>query len=155
MQLDNILCPIDFSAASNAALEQATRLAKQHGSRIHLLHVYEMIFTDGYIEGMIPVPAGPDNDVLTRQLEQLRPADVESVCELTQGFPAGSIVAYANQHSIDLIVLGTHARTGWSRLVMGSVTESVMREAPCPVLVVHEPSEPTEQAPANDVTIAI
>ena len=155
MKFKNILCPTDFSAASNVALQQATRLAAQHGAQLHLLHVYELVFTDGYIEGMIPVPAGPDNDVLNRQLEKLKPSDVDTTCELVQGLPAGSIVAYAHEHDVDLIVLGTHARTGWSRLVMGSVTESVMRAAPCPVLVVHEPAHPTEEAPPSDVTIAV
>ena len=140
MKINNIVCPVDFSTLSDAAIDHASTLARRHGAVLHFIHVYEPVFADGYIEGMPVQPPPADVESLRGQLQAIRPT-----CETTGyhhelifGFPGGSIVGYAQTHQADLIVMGTHGRSGPSRLIMGSVAETVMRAASCPVLVVHE-----------------
>jgi nucleotide-binding universal stress UspA family protein len=85
-------------------------------------------------------PAPADLEPLRERVEAIRPAgdgDLEYDHDLIFGFPGGSIVGYAASNHIDLIVMGTHGRSGASRLLMGSVAEAVVRSAGCPVLTVH------------------
>lgn len=144
MQISNILCPIDFSPLSDIALEHASALARQFDATLHFIHVYEPVFADGYMEGMSPAPPAPaDLEPIKQRLESLCPSgkgDVQIECrhDLIFGFPAGSLVGYAAANDIDLIVMGTHGRSGASRLLLGSVAEAVVRAASCPVLTVHE-----------------
>ena len=142
MKINSILCPTDFSKSSDAAVVTASKLARRHGAKMHLVHVYEPIFADGYMEGMPMQPPPADLDSLRERLQAIRPPEVgdtiECHHELIFGFPGGSLVAYAATNEIDLIVMGTHGRSGPSRLLLGSVTEAVMRAASCPVLVVHD-----------------
>jgi nucleotide-binding universal stress UspA family protein len=141
MKVNSILCPIDFSKTSDAAVVSASKLARRYGAKLHLVHVYEPVFADGYMEGMPMQPPPADLDAIRARLEAIRPAGGETIeChhELIFGFPGGSIVGYAASNDIDLIVMGTHGRSGPSRLLMGSVAEAVMRAASCPVLVVHD-----------------
>src|SRR5213079_2794564 len=85
--------------------------------------------------------AGGDRRYWRSQLEQVRPGnpDIPVYHVLLDGDPAAEIARYAADAGIDVIVIGTHGRTGVDRLVMGSVAEKVMREAPCSVLVVKLP----------------
>ena len=141
MKIEHILCPTDFSKTSDAAIEKATALARRHDATLHLIHVYEPVFADGYMEGMPTEPKPADLEAVRTHLEDLQPPGDNAVkCrhELVFGFPGGSIVGYAKTNKVDLIVMGTHGRSGPSRLLMGSVAEAVMRAARCPVLVVHE-----------------
>ncbi len=143
-----ILCPVDFSDASKAALETAADLAKRQGAALTLLHAY-------------PVPGYtvPDGSFVasSKMLEELAEAasthleewrkdavalGVPGVQAVTAvGEPAAEIVAAAKERSADLVVLGTHGRTGLTHALMGSVAERVVRRARCPVLTVH----PTEK----------
>jgi nucleotide-binding universal stress UspA family protein len=94
-------------------------------------------------------------DYWRRQLEQIRPVDpgirVEHV--LLEGDPAREIVCYSRDHGIDLVVMGTHGRTGLERMLMGSVAEKVLRGASCSVLVVKMPGERKVVTP--DVEVAV
>jgi type II secretory ATPase GspE/PulE/Tfp pilus assembly ATPase PilB-like protein/nucleotide-binding universal stress UspA family protein len=128
-----ILVATDFSACSAAAVAHASRVALESGGRLHVLHV------------LAPRGQSPDTlaDERRRALEwlaQCLPAETElalhSVKDVVVGPPAAAIVAYAREHGIDLVVLGTHGRTGLARLALGSVAQRVLRDAPCEVSVV-------------------
>jgi nucleotide-binding universal stress UspA family protein len=136
IQIKRILYPTDFSTYSNQAYFHAVRLAENSGARLTILFVY----TPGgqpEEEGV----AGGDRQHWKNQLQQVRPTNPNIPIDhvFLEGDPASEIVRYAADAGIDLIVLGTHGRTGVERLLMGSVAEKVMREAPCSVLVVKLP----------------
>ncbi len=140
MKITNILCPVDFSDASDAALLHASALARNYAAKLHFVYVYEPHFVDSDIAGMPMQPVAADLEPIRQRLEALRPSFDGIPCchKLLFGFPGGSLVAYATGHDIDLIVMSTHGRTGASRLLLGSVAEAVVRSAPCPVLTVRD-----------------
>jgi nucleotide-binding universal stress UspA family protein len=125
-----ILFATDFSLSSEVAARVARDYARHFGARLHILHV---------------VWAGTDPmmpPLLGRLAEELG-IDVPVVTAVESGTPAAQIVRYAERHGIDLIVVGTHGRTGVTRALLGSVAERVVRTAPCPVLAVaREPRGP-------------
>jgi nucleotide-binding universal stress UspA family protein len=85
----------------------------------------------------------PDSERILKMLEDVKPSDpsVGFTHRLTMGDPAGEIVRIAEEEQATMIVLGTHGRTGMTRLLMGSVAEAVVRRAPCPVLVYRETAD--------------
>lgn len=124
-----ILYPTDFSSFSTQAYFHALALAENHNASLTITYAF--------------TPEGGREDEETRrrcreQLEQIRPMNPKIPVQhvFLEGDPASEITQYAAEAGIDLIVLGTHGRTGVERLLMGSVAERVMREAPCSVLVV-------------------
>jgi nucleotide-binding universal stress UspA family protein len=141
--ITRILVPVDFSAHSDRALRYAARLAGQVGASVELLHVVEDITYGAFSE--VYVPNMPDlvqemvnNGVqrLTSLKTALFPpgADVETAVFV--GRPSSAIVDHAKAGGFDLIVMGTHGRTGLSHIFMGSVAERVVRTASCAVLTV-------------------
>jgi nucleotide-binding universal stress UspA family protein len=146
--LKNILVATDFGEASDAALVYGRALARTFGARLHVLHVCENIFTRG-IGGESYIAVLPDlqkdvEDAARKQLHELvldNDPDAPSVkpALATSNTPAMSIVEYARDEQIDLIVMGTHGRGAVAHLLMGSVAERVVRTAPCPVLTVRCP----------------
>jgi nucleotide-binding universal stress UspA family protein len=139
-----ICCAIDFGAPSRVALERAADLAKRFDAELTLVHVL-----------VPPPPAASDVLVSSRGVmaaeaeenEEMLPvwrADAErrigrSVhARLLSGDAATEIVKHARGERFDLVVIGTHGRTGIPHLVLGSVAERVARQCPCPVLVVHD-----------------
>jgi nucleotide-binding universal stress UspA family protein len=143
-----ILHPTDFSEYSQAAFQLACTLAHDHGARLILLHVATppALVTYGELDRALERPSGYRR-VLEQGLEKLQPPDSGTAVErrLEEGDPTAEILRLASEANCDLIVLGTHGRTGLSRLLMGSVAEQVVRRARCPVLTV---KMPTPQAPA-------
>ncbi len=135
MKLRTIIYPTDFSSASDGGLALATALARDSGARLLVTHVSEPPLAYGGGELYYGIPE-PDDDEQRRMLGQLQPPDVNVSYEhrLLQGEPAAAIVELAEKEDADLIVMGTHGRTGLARLLMGSVAEVVVRRAPCPVL---------------------
>ena len=137
IRIEHILCPVDFSEFSSRALHHAGALAYRHGARLTVLHVVpNRPFTD------LPLPALTDDE--RRQLtDQVRrfgadlPAEV-SPDILVREAPVVSreILSQAKAIPADLLVIGSHGRSGFERFLLGSVTEKVMRSAPCPTLVV-------------------
>jgi nucleotide-binding universal stress UspA family protein len=116
-----ILFPTDFSTVSRHAATTAGDIARHFGARVHVLHVSRPgEERAGMLEGAV-ADLGPRVHAITR------PA---------VGSPARTIVQYAAQAKIDLIVMGTHGRTGFSHALLGSVTEAVVRLARCRVLTV-------------------
>ncbi len=145
MNVERILCPIDFSAGSEAALAYASTLAKESGAELHLVYVYEetIAYTEGLGSYVPPADLEPDKE----RLKNTRPTtDVPCRHEFIIGHPADALVDYATNNHIDLIVMGTHGRTGLSRLLMGSVAEAIVRRAPCPVLTMKRPAREMQQA---------
>jgi nucleotide-binding universal stress UspA family protein len=155
LPISTILHPTDFSPLSEEALRLAYFLAKDHGARLIVLHVREIPVAVYGEFGYVPVE--PENDdAIREQLSRVRPAQstprVEHV--LRSGNPAEEIVRIANETPCDLIVMGTHGRTGFARMLMGSVAENVMRKAPCPVLTIKMPFHPTGELAKAPVDLA-
>jgi nucleotide-binding universal stress UspA family protein len=142
--ITRILVPTDFSAASDAALEFAKTIARTFGASLHLLHVFEDPVAAGFTEVYAPLPSDTRaallEDAHTQLANRLSAEDRDrfrATTEVVSGLSAMAIIEYAQDQHIDLIVIGTHGRTGLSHLLMGSVAERVVRLAPCPVLTVH------------------
>lgn len=140
MHAKKILFPTDFSTLSDAALQYATTLARDMGAKLVIVHIEEPPAAYGAGEMYYGIP-DPDTAALTKMLDVVRPADAAVPFEhrLVTGEPATEIVELAKEEGVDLIVMGTHGRTGLGRLLMGSVAESVVRRAPCPVFTFKEP----------------
>lgn len=139
MNYKKILFATDFSPASEAALQYATSLARDSGATLLITHVEEIPMP--YIGGEMyfAQPEYP-NPEIRRMLEAVVPHDrsVRYEHKLIMGTAADDIVRVADEENVDLIVIGTHGRTGLKRVLMGSVAESVMRLATCPVLTIKE-----------------
>jgi len=142
MTAKTILFPTDFSTASDAALVHAEVLARQSDARLLILHIEEPPLAYGGGELYYGLPE-PSSERILQMLEDVRPSDPTLPFEhrLVMGDPAAEIVAVAQAEQAELVVMGTHGRTGFSRLLMGSVAESVVRHAPCPVLIYRERAE--------------
>ncbi len=144
-----ILCPVDFTDVSRVASDYAASLASQWDGTMTLVHVFDPQHhpNDDAIDAAETITTPELMDVGVREiqpkLERYRAelngghgGDVETV--VLHGSAPEQIVQYAREHGCDMIVMGTHGRTGLKRLVARSVTDGVVRHAPCPVLVVHE-----------------
>ena len=138
----NILAPTDFSEVSNTAVVYAAKLASAMNASLHLNHVMSDPVSGSWAvesAGMghtLEQSAREGREKLAKLLtaEERGTLDVESYVGF--GSPADQIVDYAEKHSIDLIVMGTHGRAGVEKMWLGSITEKVLRKAHCPVLVV-------------------
>jgi len=143
-----ICCPIDFSDASRAAMEVAADLARRGGGELVLLHAYPIpgyTFPDGSVVAS-PRMMQELADGAERHLEEGK-KDAEALgARVTTakaiGEPASEIVAFAEEQRADIVVLGTHGRTGLEHALMGSIAERVVRKAHCPVLTVRPPRPP-------------
>jgi universal stress protein A len=131
--LHEILAPTDFSEHSRQALEAAISLSQHFHARLHVFHVMRDASEQNESEGELAA--------LTKPVE-----GVEFVKAAAVGAAAPEIVDYAQRQNIDLIVMSTHGRSGLARVLMGSVAEAVVRDAPCQVLTigpkVHAVEEP-------------
>lgn len=147
MNVKKILFPTDFSHTGDAALNLATSLARDNGATLLIAHVEEppVAYGGGEMYYGIPDPATED---LKRMLQEIKPTDPAVPFEhhMVTGDPSAAIARLAEEEGADLIVMGTHGRTGISRMVMGSVAEAVVRRAPCPVLTFKKPHTDTEKA---------
>jgi len=151
MKVKNILVPVDYSDSGDAAMAYAVSLAKEYDAEMHLVHVYEQPFAyvDAGFSGT-PIPADiPPADLTEEEakLELVTPTEDIKLCrKFIIGSPADDLVNYAKENEIDLVVMGTHGRTGLSRLLMGSVAEGVVRRSPCPVLTIKQPTETLQES---------
>ena len=148
MSVKKILFPTDFSPASEAVLRHATALARGNNAQVLILHVEEPPLAYG--GGELFYGVGEINtDALQKMLEKIVPPDpaVPVTRRIVMGDPATEIPRIAKEENVDLIVMGTHGRTGLSRLLMGSVAELVVRRAHCAVLTVRQPDSTPEIDP--------
>jgi nucleotide-binding universal stress UspA family protein len=132
----HILCPVDFSEYSANAVNHAIGLARWYDARLTLLHVVQTV-------GVVDLPPLPLQDAERRKLDERLRAMCPSAPGVTVEYrlhegadPPEGILAHAQAERADLLVVGSHGRTGFGRLLLGSVTEKVLRRAPCPVMVV-------------------
>jgi universal stress protein A len=140
LKYTNILCAFDFDGNSTAALLLASALAMESNATLHILHIARVPTQDMDV----PLPFDPDPRWVKEARAKLEliakdalKTGVKYVIDVRTGVPDIDIVQAAHELGVDLIVMVTHGRKGLERLVMGSVTEHVVREAPCPVLVLH------------------
>jgi universal stress protein A len=133
-----ILVPVDFSETARAACDWACSLAAEHGAEVLLLHVFPPAAAFDPTGALLPEPPG-HREKLREKLRRFCPPDpaVRVSHWLDEGDPAGAILRLAALLGCDLVVMGTHGRTGLSRLLLGSVAEQVLRRAGCPVLTVN------------------
>ncbi len=143
--INSILAPTDFSKHAEGALRYACGLATRLGATLHLLHILPDVV----------VPVGPDPSLIAavppeyyKETEQQSRAALESliqpdwprpahvVCDVKWGDPVNGVVSYAEDHAVDMVVIATHGRSGLSHVLLGSVAERIVREAPCPVLTI-------------------
>jgi len=139
LPIHTILHPTDFSDRSALALPVASALARDYGARLVVLHVAAPPAV-AYTEGVF-VPEDHEAALAEarRQLELLQAPGVAAERRFEEGDPVAGILRVAEEIHSDLIVMGTHGRTGLGRLFMGSVAEQVLRKAPCPVLTLKAP----------------
>jgi nucleotide-binding universal stress UspA family protein len=138
MVVRSILVPTDFSPPSDAALHYATQMALELGARLYLMHVPGKTgehFEANYPLGRFETATHErlSSFLTNEEVELLRPEYA-----LRVGVPAEEIVRYADVCDVDLIIMGTHGRSGIAHVLIGSVAEQVARAAPCPVLLVRE-----------------
>jgi nucleotide-binding universal stress UspA family protein len=136
VKAEKILVATDFSPASRLAFEAASRLARQTGAKLIVLHVEQGQPRLGPAYYDIPDPGIGE---IARKLAALRPPfpDVAVEHRIEAGDPATEILRIAAEDSVDSLVAGSQNRSGMSRLVLGSVATSLLRKAPCAVLVCH------------------
>jgi universal stress protein A len=146
LAINNILFPTDFSERSEAAFHVARALARDHRAALTVLHVRDVPVAVFAEFGAIPPPELPSRAEVMDRLTEFEPPDESVAVEylVADGLPAEEIVRVAEERGCDLIVMGTHGRTGLSRLVLGSVAAEVMRRAPCPVLTLRSPMPAAE-----------
>lgn len=142
MNAKKYIFPTDFSDSSDAALTTATALARDAGATLIIAHVEEPPLAYGGGDMYFGV-ADSVTEQLQKRLEAVVPTDpaVPFQHRLVTGDPGWEIVRLAEQEGADLIVIGSHGRTGLARMLMGSVAEAVVRRAGCPVLTVKQPHQ--------------
>lgn len=159
-----ILCPIDFSEASRHALDQAMVIARFFNARVTVLHVHSQAYLPVPAYGMLTdvgtLTLSPDDTARLRQdVEQFvapaRAAGPEMSIVVEPGTPVSHILAHAKTLPADLVVIGTHGVSGFERLVLGSVTEKVLRKATCPVLTVPPRAEGSAAVPFKHLLCAV
>ena len=143
IRLQRILLPTDFSNYSAAATKYACELATKFDAELHLLHTLEVHpgSTPDFGMGLalpkyINESRAAAEKALAGVLDPQWSAGRTVIQAVVEGSPKVEIIRYARKHDIDLIVLSTHGRTGLPHVIMGSVAETVVRTAPCPVLTV-------------------
>lgn len=145
---DRILIPTDGSDPAKPAVETALNLAEVHDATLHVLYIVDQPTS---VSGMGEGFSGLD-DLLnalekrgqqaTKEIvDQAREQNLETITAVRRGEPHDDILSYAEDHEIDVIVMGTHGRTGVKRALLGSVTENVVRHSEIPVLTVHRDPE--------------
>jgi nucleotide-binding universal stress UspA family protein len=144
VEIRRILAPTDFSAHAENAVRFACSLAERLGAELHLLHVLSEIVPTGpdpLLTPVLPPEYYRDSEQQSRQAlaNLINPAwGTPPVVEIAVRWqsPVEGIVEYAREAGIGLIVIATHGRTGLSHVLLGSVAERIVREAPCPVLTI-------------------
>ena len=140
----NILAPTDLSDVSNSAVAYAGKLAVATGARLHLHHIVadalggKTVFQTPHLGHALDDAEKESQAKLEELLDKDQRAELSLTSYVGFGPPANQITEYAAKNAIDLIVMGTHGRSGIEKMWLGSVTEKVLRHASCPVLVVRQ-----------------
>ena len=149
LAVQTILHPTDFSEQSQNAFRLACALARDYGAHLVLLHVVVRPVV-AYGEAVIPLDVEDYRREAQEKLDRLDPGpSIRATRRLEDGDPVTDILRVAGEIPCDLIVMGTHGRTGLARLLMGSVAEQIVRKAPCPVVTVRNPVPATAALPGS------
>ena len=146
-RIKRILVPIDFSSCAEQALEEAVRIAQQLGAQIDLLHViqwpvhYEYPAASEDYRRLLEEMRDRSTEKLGAIGERVTGQQIEATTRTVEGLAPDEIVESAEELGSDLIVMGTRGRTGLDHLLLGSVAERTIRDAPCPVLAVPGPTQ--------------
>ena len=134
MRIKRVLCPVDFSSCSNLALEHARKFAESHDATLVVAHATPL---RGYSMATNCISSRPDP-----RLETMSIPDVSKPIHRVHlvGFAGEAIVDFADESDVDMIIMGTHGYSGFTRFLMGSVADYVLRHASCPVVVIRDPS---------------
>ena len=158
--IKQILCPVDFSEASRHAIDHAAAIARWYRASISALHVYSPMFMP--VPGLPPPETRVTEDELNRVraealawVERARASGVDVDVLIDIGQPVYQILGRAAALPADLIVMGTHGASGFEHLILGSVTEKVLRKAPCPVLTVPPHAQATSRLPFRRLLCAM
>ena len=146
IRISKILCPVDFSESSEHALRYAVAFASAYGADLELFHVVELPILPSYSTGGVPDLTLPIERIkeecrqrLGELVDRCKPTCPRITSRLVVGTPFFEIINAAREGKFDLIVMGTHGRTGLKHILIGSVAEKVVRKSPCPVLTVKHP----------------
>ncbi len=146
MEIKSILFPTDFSEGSAEALKYAVEFAKKYDAKLYIIHIiYDVAKASGWYVPHISmdklyqdIQEGAKKELDNFGVEELSGMkNIERV--VITGIPHQEIVAFANSKKVDMIIIGTHGRTGIDRILFGSTAAQVVRNAPCPVLTVRLP----------------
>lgn len=148
LKIERIICPVDFFEASAKAYDYAYSLALRYGAKLYVEHVIDLLaaaypyynFPDVAANNIYWDMSKGADERLHRMVKEHAVDGIQAEMVVHKGFVPDSILAFAENQRADLLVMGTHGRRGLDRLAMGSVTEHVLRRAPCPVLAVRRPS---------------
>ena len=153
IEISRILFPTDYSELAQAALGHALAIAGAFKAEVHCLHVVDDAYQYWSALGPESIPIGPPREELLKLSQSRMTTFVEEhlggleplpVTSVAIGRPFAEIIAYAREHDIDMIVMGTHGRGAIAHMLLGSTTEKVVRKAPCPVLTVRGPDQQFE-----------
>jgi nucleotide-binding universal stress UspA family protein len=158
----HVLAPTDFSRCSSRAIALGGVIARTTGARLTLLHVYPYTAPMGLDALYLPNGLTPDEATrasMARELGRLAksvPGTAHSIeTAVRDGDASSEILAYAEAHDADLIVMGAHGRRGLDRLIIGSVAQQVSRHAACSVLAVHAAGLPTSLPTLSNILCAV
>ncbi|MGO8984700.1 MAG: universal stress protein [Terriglobales bacterium] len=161
LNIELIVCPVDFSEFSARAYHYAISVAEHYKAGLMALHIVEIArypYADyaastGDYEGFCEAMRKGGKDLLLEFVEEHTDSEIQPELVVKQGTAADCILSFAESRQADLIVMGTHGRRGYDRLVLGSVANRVMRKAPCPVLTICKPPldpTPTEMGASRE-----
>lgn len=137
-----ILCPVDFSEFTKDVIAYAADISKQYGAELHVLHVipnltyftpYESFLTP---ENLVAIEKNIQDEVDRDFGKVLKNVDIDVKKAVRTGVAFVEIIDYAKAEGIDLIVMGTHGRSGIEHILIGNVAEKVVRKSPCPVMTI-------------------
>jgi nucleotide-binding universal stress UspA family protein len=142
VRFQKILCPVDFSKSSSRAFDYALKLAKTYDATVHLLHVVEPVASAGYDVPVAYADLTTDlRDASKRELQKFQARAAKTGVKVTARVLLGDVdtelLRAIKKEKSDLVVMGTHGRRGFERLVLGSETERMIRQCPVPLMVVH------------------
>ena len=142
LEIKRILCPVDFSDSSEPSLNYAVAIARRFNAKVYIVYVSDMedfnYDNDTLLEGDSISEAsvrGEKANLINRIPENIR-NEIEIETKILFGIPNEEIVNFADEQKIDMIVMGTHGRTGLKHVLMGSISEKVVGKSTCPVLLI-------------------
>jgi nucleotide-binding universal stress UspA family protein len=146
---DHILVPTDGSDGTRGAVAHAVDIATAYDATLHTIYVVETdLGLDFSVPGTLDALEDAGENAIADVIQQAEAGDVDAIeGVVAQGVPHRAVLDYVDDHDIDLVVMGTHGRTGLDRYLLGSVTEKVVRLSDVPVLTVRMPDESADEAP--------